>query len=70
MPLKQASLNLSSRLSEKMFEEVAEESFRQDIEIKVIISARNLTMLEKKALEKGLSSQVMIIRILHKFASV
>ena len=53
----------------KMLEEAAEETFRQDMEIKVTISARDLTMLEKKALEDGLSSQAMITRILHKFAS-
>ena len=52
-----------------MLEEAAEETFRQDMEIKVTISARDLTMLEKKALEDGLSSQARITRILHKFAS-
>ena len=53
----------------EMIEASAKKTFEKDTEIKIKISSRDLTSLQKRALEEGLSSQAMISSILHKFAS-
>ena len=53
----------------KVIEASAKKNFEKDIEIKIKISSHDLTSLQKRALEEGLSSQAMISSVLHKFLS-
>ena len=48
---------------------VAEETFKKDKRINIRISSRDLTALQRRALEEGLPYQTLVSSILHKYVS-
>ena len=53
----------------EMIEKSAAETFKKDKRINIRISSRDLTALQRRALEEGIPYQTMISSILHKFIS-
>ena len=53
----------------KMIEKSASETFKKDKRINIRISNRDLTAIQRRALEEGMPYQTMISSILHKFIS-
>lgn len=49
--------------------ESAEETFRKDKRINIRISGRDLSALQRRALEEGLPYQTLVASILHKYIS-
>jgi predicted DNA binding CopG/RHH family protein len=49
--------------------EAAEATIRKDKRINIRISGRDLSALQRKALEQGLPYQTLVTSILHKYAS-
>jgi predicted DNA binding CopG/RHH family protein len=53
----------------KLIEKSASETFKKDKRINIRISNRDLTALQRRAVEEGMPYQTMISSILHKFIS-
>ena len=51
----------------KRYQEYAKVTFRKDKRINIRISEKDLTNLQKKALQEGLPYQTLISSILHKY---
>lgn len=51
----------------KRYQEYAKATFRKDKRINIRISEKDLTNLQKKALQEGLPYQTLISSILHKY---
>ena len=47
----------------------AEETFKKDKRINIRISSRDLTSLQRRALEEGIPYQTLVSSILHKYIS-
>lgn len=47
----------------------AEETFKKDKRINIRISSRDLSALQRRALEEGLPYQTLVASILHKYVS-
>ena len=48
---------------------IAEEAFKKNKRINIRISTRDLTALQRRALEEGLPYQTLVSSILHKYVS-
>ncbi|CAK8721800.1 Antitoxin [Candidatus Electronema aureum] len=53
----------------KFIEKSAAQTFKKDKKINVTISGRDLTAIQKRALEEGLSYQTLVASIIHKYVS-
>jgi len=53
----------------KYLQSVAEETFKKDKRINIRISNRDLTLLQRRALEEGIPYQTLVSSILHKYVS-
>jgi len=53
----------------KRYQEYAKATFRKDKRVNIRISTKDLTNIQKKALEEGLPYQTLMSSILHKFIS-
>ncbi len=53
----------------KYLQSVAEETFEKDKHINIRISNRDLTLLQRRALEEGIPYQTLVSSILHKYVS-
>ena len=53
----------------KLYQEYARATFRKDKRVNIRISERDLTGIQKRAMEEGLPYQTMMASILHKFVS-
>ncbi len=53
----------------EMIEKSASQTFKKDKRINIRISNRDLTAIQRRALEEGMPYQTMISSILHKFIS-
>ena len=51
----------------KKHREYAAATFKQDQRINIRLSTRDLTVLQKRALSEGVSYQVLVASILHKY---
>ncbi|MEQ1621111.1 MAG: hypothetical protein ABL919_06865 [Methylococcales bacterium] len=49
--------------------QTADETFKKDKRINIRISSRDLTALQRRALEEGLPYQTLVASILHKYVS-
>ncbi|WP_250654863.1 hypothetical protein [Alkalimarinus coralli] len=49
--------------------QAAEETFKKDKRINIRISSRDLSALQRRALEEGLPYQTLVASILHKYVS-
>lgn len=49
--------------------EAAAETFKKDKRINIRISSRDLSALQRRALEEGMPYQTLVASILHKYAS-
>lgn len=61
------SVMSDSRKSE--LEKIAENTFKKDKRINIRISSRDLSALQRRALEEGMPYQTLISSILHKYIS-
>ena len=52
----------------KYIQASAEETFKKDKRINIRISSRDLTSLQRRALEEGIPYQTLVSSILHRFA--
>ena len=59
---------LTSR-RKKFIQASAEETFKKDKRINIRISSRDLTSLQRRALEEGIPYQTLVSSILHKYVS-
>jgi predicted DNA binding CopG/RHH family protein len=59
---------LTSR-RKKYIQALAEETFKKDKRINIRISSRDLTSLQRRALEEGIPYQTLVSSILHKYVS-
>ena len=53
----------------KFIEKSAAQTFKKDKKINVTISSRDLTAIQKRALEEGMSYQTLVASIIHKYVS-
>ncbi len=53
----------------RRYEEYARATFKKDRRVNIGISSRDLTEIQKRALEEGIPYQTLIASILHKYAS-
>ncbi|NKC16237.1 MAG: hypothetical protein GKR94_29740 [Gammaproteobacteria bacterium] len=53
----------------KYLQSIAEETFKKDKRINIRISNRDLTLLQRRALEEGIPYQTLVSSILHKYVS-
>ena len=53
----------------KQIQASAEETFKKDKRINIRISSRDLTSLQRRALEEGIPYQTLVSSILHKYIS-
>jgi len=53
----------------KYIQASAEETFKKDKRINIRISSRDLTSLQRRALEEGIPYQTLVSSILHKYIS-
>ena len=53
----------------KFIEKSAAQAFKKDKKINVTISGRDLTAIQKRALEEGISYQTLVASIIHKYVS-
>ena len=53
----------------KFIEESAAQTFKKDKRINIRISGRDLTAIQKRALEEGMPYQTLVASIIHKYAS-
>ena len=51
----------------KRYQEYAKATFRKDKRVNIRISEKDLTNIQKKALQEGLPYQTLISSVLHKF---
>lgn len=49
--------------------QVAEETFKKDKRINIRISSRDLSAIQRRALEEGMPYQTLVASILHKYVS-
>ena len=64
--------NFKSDLSKKrrvFIESSAANTFKKDKRINIRISGRDLSSIQKRAMEEGMPYQTLVTSILHKFAS-
>jgi len=55
------------RKEAKRYQEYARATFRKDKRVNIRISEKDLTKIQKRALQEGLPYQTLIASILHKF---
>ena len=53
----------------KRYQSYAEATFKKDRRINIRISGKDLTAIQKRALEEGIPYQTLISSILHKYAA-
>ena len=53
----------------KRYQKYAKTTFRKDKRVNIRISTKDLTNIQKKAIEEGLPYQTLMSSILHKFVS-
>ena len=53
----------------KFLEESAAQTFKKDKRINIRISGRDLTAIQRRALEEGMPYQTLVASILHKYVS-
>jgi predicted DNA binding CopG/RHH family protein len=53
----------------KHLQSIAEETFKKDKRINIRISNRDLTLLQRRALEEGIPYQTLVSSVLHKYVS-
>lgn len=53
----------------KRYQEYAKATFRKDKRVNIRISERDLTNIQKKAIEEGIPYQTLMSSVLHKFVS-
>ena len=53
----------------KLIEETAEQTFKKDKRINIKISGRDLSAIQRRALEEGIPYQTLVSSILHKYVS-
>jgi predicted DNA binding CopG/RHH family protein len=53
----------------KMIEAAAAQAFKKDKRINIRISGRDLTAIQRQAMEQGMPYQTLIASIIHKYAS-
>jgi len=53
----------------KYLQSVAEETFKKDKRINIRISNRDLSLLQRRALEEGIPYQTLVSSVLHKYVS-
>ena len=53
----------------KYLQSVAEQTFKKDKRINIRISNRDLTLLQRRALEEGIPYQTLVSSVLHKYVS-
>ncbi|MBS0586502.1 MAG: hypothetical protein JSS37_00745 [Proteobacteria bacterium] len=53
----------------KMIEASAAQTFKKDKRINIRISSRDLTAIQRRAMEEGVPYQTLIASIIHKYAS-
>lgn len=53
----------------KMIEASAAQTFKKDKRINIRISSRDLTTIQRRAMEEGMPYQTLIASIIHKYAS-
>ncbi len=58
-----------SRKEAKRYQEYARATFRKDKRVNIRISEKDLTKIQKRALQEGLPYQTLISSILHKFVT-
>ena len=51
----------------KYLRSVAEETFKKDRRINIRISNRDLSLLQRRALEEGIPYQTLVASVLHKY---
>ena len=57
------------RKAAKRYEDYARATFRKDKRVNIRISEKDLTKIQKRALQEGLPYQTLISSILHKFVT-
>jgi predicted DNA binding CopG/RHH family protein len=57
------------RKEAKRYQEYANATFRKDKRVNIRISEKDLTKIQKRALQEGLPYQTLISSILHKFVT-
>lgn len=57
------------RKEAKRYQEYARATFRKDKRVNIRISEKDLTKIQKRALQEGLPYQTLISSILHKFVT-
>jgi len=57
------------RKEAKRYEDYARATFRKDKRVNIRISEKDLTKIQKRALQEGLPYQTLISSILHKFVT-
>jgi predicted DNA binding CopG/RHH family protein len=53
----------------KLIQSIAENSFKKDKRINIRLSGRDLSAIQKRALEEGIPYQTLVSSILHKYIS-
>lgn len=53
----------------KMIEAAAAQTFKKDKRINIRISGRDLTAIQRRAMEQGMPYQTLIASIIHKYAA-
>lgn len=53
----------------KYLQSVAKETFKKDKRINIRISNRDLSLLQRRALEEGIPYQTLVSSVLHKYVS-
>jgi len=53
----------------KSIEQVAAETFKKDKRINIRLSGRDLSAIQRRALEEGIPYQTLVASILHKYVS-
>jgi len=50
-------------------EDIAAATFKKDIRINIRLSGRDLSALQRRALKEGISYQMLVASVLHKYVS-
>lgn len=61
--------SVMTKSRKEFIEQVAESTFKKDKRINIRLSSRDLSAIQRRALEEGMPYQTLVSSILHKFIS-
>jgi predicted DNA binding CopG/RHH family protein len=61
--------SVMTKSRKKYIEQTAESTFKKDKRINIRLSSRDLSAIQRRALEEGMPYQTLVSSILHKFIS-